>query len=148
MDNAESILDFAIAREQEAHDFYLELAKRTQTPGMSRTFEQFAREEAGHRKKLEAVKAGKIPALNAGEVLDLSIAEYMVEVDPGGDLDYQASLILAMKREKMAFKLYSDLAAKVEDPELKSLFLGLAQEEARHKLRFELEYDEQVLKDN
>jgi len=28
------------------------------------------------------------------------------------------------------------------------LFLGLAQEESRHKLRFELEYDEYVLREN
>jgi rubrerythrin len=35
-----------------------------------------------------------------------------------------------------------DLHAKVSDPELKNLMLALAQEEAKHKLRFEVEYDD------
>jgi hypothetical protein len=31
---------------------------------------------------------------------------------------------------------------------MKTFFLALAQEEAKHKLRFELEYDDQILRDN
>jgi len=53
-----------------------------------------------------------------------------------------------MKREKAAFKLYSDLAEQVGDQQTKDLFLSLAEEEAKHKLRFEVEYDEVILKDN
>jgi rubrerythrin len=53
-----------------------------------------------------------------------------------------------MKREKTAFKLYSDLAAIIQDANLRKVFLSLAQEEAKHKLRFELEYDEHILTDN
>jgi len=53
-----------------------------------------------------------------------------------------------MKREKAAFKLYLALSEKVDKTEYKELFKQLAQEESRHKLRFELEYDEYVLKDN
>jgi rubrerythrin len=53
-----------------------------------------------------------------------------------------------MKREKAAYRLYLDLAAVAEAEELTETFLWLAQEEAKHKLRFEIEYDDQVLKDN
>ena len=35
-----------------------------------------------------------------------------------------------------------------DDPEMTNLFLGLAREEARHKLRFEVEYDEAILQGN
>ena len=34
------------------------------------------------------------------------------------------------------------------DKDQKAIFLALAQEEARHKLRFEIEYDEAVLTEN
>ena len=37
--------------------------------------------------------------------------------------------------------------AGTEDPELKKLFSVLAQEESKHKLRLETEYDENVLRD-
>jgi rubrerythrin len=71
-----------------------------------------------------------------------------VDEAPGPKTDYQGALILAMKREKAAFRLYSDLAARTEDAELKDLLLGLAQEEAKHKLRFEVEYDDKILTEN
>jgi len=53
-----------------------------------------------------------------------------------------------MKAEKAAFKLYTDLASATDDPTLKAMLLGLAQEEAKHKLQFEIEYDEEILKQN
>ncbi len=56
--------------------------------------------------------------------------------------------VLAMKKEKAAFRLYLDLAAQVQSEDQKTLFLALAEEEARHKLRFELEYDKVVLREN
>jgi rubrerythrin len=53
-----------------------------------------------------------------------------------------------MKKEKAAFKLYTDLATSVSDENLRSVFKMLAQEEAKHKLRFEIEYDENILSEN
>jgi rubrerythrin len=52
------------------------------------------------------------------------------------------------KRERAAFELYSDMAEKVPDTNLKQVFVGLAGEEAKHKLFFETEYEEGVLKHN
>jgi len=144
----DEILDFAIAREQEAHDFYVGLAGKMDRPEMRDVFLQFSREELGHKAKLEAVKAGKKLQLSAAKVMNLKIAEYVVDVPVDDELDYQRALVVAMKREKVAFKLYTDLAATAESPELRDMLLGLAQEEARHKLRFELEYDEYFMTEN
>jgi rubrerythrin len=72
------------------------------------------------------------------------MTDYLVEPESDSDLGYQEALILAMKREKAAFRLYSDLAEQSTDPELKAILLSLAQEEAKHKLRFEIEYDDVV----
>ena len=71
-----------------------------------------------------------------------------MDVQADQDLDFQGALILAMKREKAAFRLYTDLAAQTDDTDLAATFAGLAQEEAKHKLRFEVEYDEEILKEN
>jgi rubrerythrin len=143
----ERILEFAIEREQEAVDFYTDLAGKSSSPEMRKVFEQFAGEERGHKAKLEGVKAGKHMPVSAKPVMDLRISEYVVASEPGPDLSYQDALILAMKKEKASFRLYSDLAGLVDDENVRSLLLGLAQEEAKHKLRFEVEYDERFLKD-
>jgi rubrerythrin len=40
------------------------------------------------------------------------------------------------------------LASKAPNAELKKMFQSLAVEESKHKLRFEIEYDEYILKEN
>lgn len=145
------VLDFAIEREEEAAVFYTDLAAKMDRAWMRQVFEDFAGEERGHKQKLLAVKSGKTALFAGQKVMDLKIGDYLVDVEPeqaGQDLDYQQALIVAMKKEKAAFKLYNDLAASTDDENLRNLLLGLAQEEAKHKLRFELEYDEQFLSEN
>ena len=72
----------------------------------------------------------------------------MVENIPSPDMSYADALVVAMKKEKAAFKLYADLAERTSDENLRKLFNNLALEESKHKLRFELEYDEVILKEN
>jgi rubrerythrin len=148
-DSVDAVLDFAIKNEQGASDFYTDLASKMEKPQMKKIFEGFAAEERGHKAKLEAVKGGGDKGkLSKAKVLDLKIGDYLVEQEPSASMDYQSALILAMKQEKAAFRLYSDLAASADDEGIRNLFLGLAQEEAKHKLRFEIEYDEDFLRDN
>lgn len=146
--SVDEILDFAIRKEEEATQLYAGLAARAKQPGMKEVFESFAAEEQGHKAKLLAVKQGKQLLSSQQAVMDLKIGDTLVEVAAKPDMDYQEALILAMKAEKEAFKLYSQLAQAAGEPGVKDLFLGLAQEEARHKLRFEIEYDERILTEN
>jgi len=145
----DEILDFAIESEQAAVDLYLRIAAAARNPAIEKVFKDFANEERGHKIKLEKVKTGKqILSLRKKPVMDLKISDYTADEELQPDADYQSVLIFAMKREKAAFKLYTDLAGKTDDSSLRDLLLGLAQEEAKHKLRFEIEYDDHILTDN
>ena len=147
--NIDDILDFAINAEQKAADLYAGLASSSRNRMIREVFEQFSKEELGHKKKLESIKGGGVVAVSQEKVQDLKIGDYLVEVNTSrDDLTYQESLIVAMKEEKAAFRLYSDLASQTGHPALKDTFLMLAQEEAKHKLRFEIEYDDYILKEN
>ena len=148
LNSADQILDFAIGKEEAAAAFYTELADKMEIKHMRDTFLSFAREEKGHRAKLQAVKEGRELVLEKQAVMDLKLGEYLNEVEPTSNMTYQQALIVAMKAEKAAFKLYHDLAEKAKEPQLKALFMSLAQEEARHKLRFEIEYDDNILTEN
>lgn len=148
-ESIDEILDFAIANEVEANRLYLDLAARMDVAAMKEVFEDFAREEQGHKAKLEAVKRGEYSfGAGAAQVQDLGLADYLVADEPTPDMSYAEALILAMKKEKAAYRLYLDLAAVAESEELTTMFLALASEEAKHKLRFEIEYDDVVLKDD
>lgn len=147
-ESADAILDFAIEREQESHEFYTGIAGKVENSNTVAMFKTFAREELGHKEKLLKAKDRKQLAVAPGAVTDLKIGDYLVDIEPYPGMGYQEALILAMKKEKAAFRLYNDLSEKADDESLRSLFHSLALEEAKHKLRFELEYDEYVLKEN
>lgn len=147
-ENINDILDFAIANEQSAFEFYSELARNARNEDMKNTFERFAQEEIGHKAKLLKVKEEGIFQKENVKITDLKIADYLDKVQATPDMSYQDALVLAMKREKAAFRLYSKLASKTSDSNLTNLFLALAQEESKHKLMFEVEYDEYILREN
>jgi rubrerythrin len=146
-DTVDKILDFAIKNEEEAAAFYTDLAHRMEREHMKEAFLSFAEEEKGHKVKLQNIKTGQEMLLAEDRVRDLKIGEHLKETPLMGDLDYKQALILAMKAEKAAFKLYHDLASAADDPALKQTLLGLAQEEAKHKLRFEIEYDDSFMQE-
>ncbi len=146
--NVDEILDFAMESEQKAVDFYTELADRIKNEEMKAIFREFAQEEVGHKAKLKKIKEERIFNIPAEKIADLKISDYVDSVVIKPDMSYQEALIVAMNREKAAFNLYTRLAGKTDLPELQELFRGLAQEESKHKLRFEMEYDEYVLREN
>jgi len=148
-DSVDKVLDFAIQKEQDAADLYNMLAGKVKQKYMKTVFEEFAMEEMGHKAKLQNIKKGDFDfSPPSQKIMDLKIAETLEDAPVDEDIDYQQALILAMKAEKAAYKLYHDLAGITEDAKIKDIFLGLAQEEAKHKLRFEIEYDENILTEN
>ena len=145
--SVDEILDFAIKNEQEAQDFYAQLARKVKKSGMSDLFRSFVDEEKTHEEKLKKIKADKSMAPAQEKITDLKIGDYLVPAKPSEDMSYQDALILAMKKEKAAFRMYTSLSQRT-DGEIKALFMMLAQEEAKHKLFFETEYDDNVLAEN
>jgi desulfoferrodoxin-like iron-binding protein len=142
------VLDFAIEKEEEARQFYLEWAEKLESKALREQFIQFAGEESKHKEKLQRVKGGGTFKPAARQVTDLKIVDYLVDIVPTPEMDYQEALIVAMRREKAAFKFYSDLAAMAQDDGLRETFQALAQEEAKHKLRLETWYEKEIYTEN
>jgi rubrerythrin len=146
--SVEEVLNFAIVREEEAARFYTDYAGKAKHEEMRKTFLEFALEETSHKLKLMAIRDGRTLLPAQQKIADLRIAEMQSPVKPDNALSYGEVLILAMQREKASFKLYTELAAAAPDENLRKTFEILAQEEAKHKLRFELEYDREELSEN
>ena len=147
-ESVNDILDFAIDSEQKAINFYTDLSAKTDIKYMKEVFDEFADEERSHKERLIRIKEDNIFPTEEMEVADLKIADYLVESPEGKELSYQDALALAMKREKAAYKLYLKLSERADNEKLKKVFKALAQEEAKHKLRFETEYDDYILREN
>ena len=134
------ILDFAIAREIEAHDFYLKLADFVEEPEMVDILSNIASIEWMHKEKLESMKAGNI-ILDPEKVTGLGITEKVNEIEPDAKMDYLQLLVVGMKKEEQSRLLYTNLTSIAQNQQIKDIFLKLAREEAEHKLRFEIEYE-------
>jgi rubrerythrin len=142
VDSYEEILEFAIAKEVEAHHFYLALAGRVDTPRMRKAFEDLAEEELEHkaRLELEIMKTGK--TVSTQQKPGRPDSGYILSDDQSPlDMDYRDMLLLGMEKEEAAFRIYVNLVANAPDEQSRELLLALAEEEVRHKLRFESEYD-------
>ena len=144
----EEIISFAVEKEKEAAEFYKNMSSLVEKPNAKLMFNELAAEEIKHREFLEGITEDKVPSLPIREVTDLRISNYLVNIEFKPDMDYQDILIMAMKREEKAVSLYNDMATKVQDSKLQELLKAMAQEEAKHKLRLETEYDENVLRED
>ena len=121
------------------------MAQQVERPEMREALLDFAEEEKRHKARLLKIKGGELPVYSEQEISDLKIAEYVELPDVSAKMAYPEALRFAMNSEKAAFRLYSDLAA-ISSPKLAAVFKSLAQEEAKHKLRFEVEYEDNVLR--
>ena len=140
------MIQFAIQREIESVDFYTKASQMVKYSGTRELFLDFAKQEEGHKKKLEDVNTGKIVLGKIEKIPNLKISDYLVEGELKPDIPYAEILRIGMKREERSVKLYTDLKEKNQDEGLNSLFTFLIQEESKHKYSLEKIYDDEVLK--
>jgi rubrerythrin len=144
MNSLEEVLRFAIRKEADAAAFYRMAADRS-NPGVKKAFEELAREEEGHQKKLEGFDPKKIQKMKVEKPEGLGIAEWVEDVPFSSDMSYADLLRMAIKNEEKSESLYTATARSVTDPPLRKILMVLAQEETRHKKRLEKIYDDEVL---
>ncbi len=146
-DDVEEILYYAVGREVEANIFYNLLSQYIDDAQVRAICNEFAAEELEHkaRLELEIMKLGRIVkssvAVEQGDRAAPRPLDYMLDMAKVMRMNLPDLLLFAMEKEKVSFRLYIDLLRLVEDKESRQVLLELAEEEARHKMRFEIEYD-------
>ena len=145
-DQMRKALDFAIAKEQEAEAFYKEWSAKAKQPAVQALFAELAGIEYGHMEILSKITPEEMVGSANADVTKLALSDLLVDVSATPNLTLQDAMIVAMKREEGAVKLYRRLAEM--NGEAKSLFEALAKEEGRHKAKLEMEYDDNILTEN
>ncbi|MBC8481535.1 MAG: ferritin family protein [Planctomycetes bacterium] len=136
------IIEYAINREKHAYNFYKALSEHVTSERLSEVFAAFAEEEKGHKERLEfeLMKQG-LTVRDDSDSEEANGREYGLEEGVKVDMDYEDALVVAISKEDLAFRFYVEQAGKVSEKGSKEVLLALAQEEARHKLRFEQELE-------
>jgi rubrerythrin len=149
-ENLKAIIDFAIEKEKEAAEFYESIAKEESAAGSKNMYKEFALEEKKHQTLLENIDKKGV-ALGLADykfkwITDIKRSDYTVAMEYGKNMAYNEILMIAMKREENALKLYNTLLENTDNPEQKTVFKVLCQEEAKHKLALETLYDDYMAK--
>lgn len=141
-ETVEEILELAVAREEDAHIFLMALAARMVNPEMRKVFQDLAAEELEHkaRLELEIIKTGRV-VTDSKKKLYYDTNDYAEDVGSEIDMDYKDVLTMAIQKEESSFRFYVDLASRVTNEDAYEILLALAEEEVRHKMRFEMEYN-------
>jgi rubrerythrin len=109
-------------------------------------FAEFAVEEQKHEKILQEFKtkgiAKSLEDYKFKWITDIKRSDYLVDLEYEEGMPYNEILLLAMKREEKALKLYNQFLEQADTEEAKKLFKVLCQEEAKHKLALETIYDD------
>ncbi len=135
------VLDFAISAEVKAQQLYARMAAMVENAWLKTAIEEIAQDERQHQAKLQAIRAGSVSLSDSGPK-DLGLADKLDDVEPHPDMTYPELLAFAIKKEGSAHRLYDTLATALSKPDLKDIFRKLAAEEAQHKRRFELQYEQ------
>ena len=140
------ILDFAIEKEKEAAEFYQNVSEQEEFIDKKQMMLEFAAEERKHQSMLEDLKAGNtdqhLDDYPFKWITDIKRSDYVDEIEYHSGMGYSDLLLMAMKREEKALKLYNDMLSKAESDAQKKLFKMLCQEEAKHKLALETMFDD------
>ena len=140
------VLKFAVRKEADAAALYRMAAERS-NPGVKKAFEELAKEEEGHKKRLESFDPKQVEKTDVKGVKGLGIAETFVDVPFSSDMSYADLLRMAIKNEEASYHLYTSASQSVSESGLKKLLLILAQEESTHKERLEKIYDKEILQE-
>jgi rubrerythrin len=142
-ESIEDILLVGISKEIESNVFYNLLSQHVENPQIRALCGDFASEELEHKAKLE-LELMKLGGVIRNSTQNKSLPkplDFMVDMTRIMQMDYKDLLILAMRKEKASFKFYIELIPAVAKQSLKDTLMELAEEEARHKISFEIEYN-------
>jgi rubrerythrin len=151
-DQTTDILKSAILMEKRGKAFYEQVARQTSGAAVKRFFEMMATEENNHIRILsdqfKSYQENK--EFNSSEFDDHQtslVAEQVLSKEIKSEISaaaYEAAAIsAAMSMEERAIKLYSDRAARSEDPNEKALYQWLAKWETQH-LNFLADIDREL----
>jgi len=141
----QNIIDFALNREVEAAQFYADIQLKTSSISLKKLTKDLEEMEKDHIVVLKKIfNESSSNGFDSESAKKIKLSEFEVEDSEVNDLN--EIIKIAIKREEKSFNLYSAIAEKYLDVNLKNFFLKLAEEEVSHKSMLENFYYSESLK--
>ena len=138
----DSIIEKAIANEEEANQFYLDLAQVVTDKMAKDTLLYLASEEKKHKEYLLRYRQESVigNAVNVDEEMNNKIAEFLKPPGIKADMESKDVYLLAAARELNSYNFYMGMASIHPDGEIKKMLLKMANQEMKHKEKVEYLY--------
>jgi len=129
----EQALRNAIEGEDCANRYYTLLAESTDDPEARKFLGEMAREEAAHKKQIEAMASTvtdkQLPDLPDDNVELVETREEWAHAD---NIDFDSAVGIALEAEEFAALYYDAVASSCGDPKMKNAFEMIARTEEKH----------------
>lgn len=138
------ILEFAISKEQASVQFYKDLASQMSDQATRALFETLVRNEQTHIQALylEINKLGHTVKPEEQAPASVYLWEERLELDDQArNMNFVDALVLAIQKERAAFRLYAQILGSTQNEQFAKTLMDLAEEEMRHVLQLEREYE-------
>ncbi len=137
-----AIVEKAIANEDEANRFYLDLAGKVADSAVRETLLYLAKEELKHKQYLERYRQESFiqNATQIETVPDCRLVEFAGSPGVSYNLESKEAYLLAAARELNSYNLYAGMAALHPEGEIRDMLLQMANEELKHKEKVEYLY--------
>jgi len=138
------ILEFAISKEQASVQFYKDLASQMSDQATRALFETLVRHEQTHIEslRLEINKLGYTVKPEDQAPASVYLWEERLELDDQAhNMNFVDALVLAIQKERAAFRLYAQILGSTQNEQFAKVLMDLAEEEMRHVLQLEREYE-------
>ena len=153
-DQLTRILKGTVRIEEESFQLYTAAQEKAKLLSPKSFLKELAETELQHKRKLNEDINNKTLIRSLGSQRgesseNLGIVDYMKDVGKlSEDADYQEILTYAAQREKKTHDYYISLARMFQKTRVGDMFQKLAEEELKHKIRIEKEYDDTLLREN
>lgn len=129
------ILKKAAKKKNESFLLYKNAANCVKDAHSKSVLNKFAEDELKHEQTIKDfnINGLKKQKIEIEETSRPWISEYLTGTSLNDYSDFEDVLLYAAKRAKTAFEFYSNMSRLVNNPNLKKLFVWLAQEESKHK---------------
>ena len=142
-DELGELWDTAVYKEIASQTVYLEAQRATDDPAAKAMLIELAEEELKHAGILRRMKEAGWQSgdWNRASLSSLRLSEYFAGPDTLEGAGLQEVLLFAMKRELESVNFYTQMMGMLRLEAAKALCSRLAQEELKHKMKLELEYE-------
>ncbi len=136
------IMELAVKNEEEAFEFYRKASLKIKDPSLKALFKELAEEESGHKSLLLGYLDDSMKTLKFKDSADYKISETLPLPKLTAEMKYTDAIVLAMKKEEAAMKMYKEFAEASADKSQKETFMELSKMEKGHKKRLEDMYND------